>query len=217
MYSQASDKYSQLSFFFKPLFEQLDEKNKYILLFNMINWSLLIEKLKVFFADCGRIALPLRLMVGLLIVKYVENISDERVIELYRENPYIQYFCGRTEFTNEAPCSSATLSNFRTRIGEEGCKAIFSASVAIHNLPKEEIDVSTVIVDTTVQCKNITYPTDVKLLVKVICLCQNIAKKNGIHLKNTYKGQVKELLKIVRFENSKKVEKLKEIRKAYNL
>ena len=44
--------------------------------------------------DKGRPAKPLRLMAGLLMRKYLENLSDENVVVQWKRNPYYQYFCG---------------------------------------------------------------------------------------------------------------------------
>jgi hypothetical protein len=48
------------------------------------------------------------------------------------------------------------------RIGVEGFNLIFKMSVALHGKQAQE---STVLIDTTVQEKNITYPTDAKLAI----------------------------------------------------
>ena len=42
------------------------------------------------------------------------------------------------------------------------------------------------VIDTTVQEKKITYPTDSKLAKKVIDTCRNIAKQEGIPLRQSY-------------------------------
>jgi IS5 family transposase len=40
-------------------------------------------------------------MVGLLLLKQLENLSDERVVLQFKRNPYYQYFCG---YSNYIPC-----------------------------------------------------------------------------------------------------------------
>ena len=60
------------------------------------------------------------------------------------------------------PCVSSQLSIFRKRIGTQGVERIFALSVELHGKAAEE---KTVLVDTTVQEKNITYPTDTKLAI----------------------------------------------------
>ena len=91
-------------------------------------------------------------------LKQLYNLSDESVVEQWRMSPYYQVFCGETEFQITAPCHSTELVKFRQRIGIEGVKRLFGLSVALHGKADEQ---STVLVDTTVQEKAITYPTEV--------------------------------------------------------
>lgn len=42
---------------------------------------------------------PARMVVGALIVKHVENLSDEKTIQAIQENPYMQYLLGLPGFT----------------------------------------------------------------------------------------------------------------------
>jgi hypothetical protein len=37
-------------------------------------------------------------MVGLLLLKQLENLSDERVVLQFKRNPYYQYFCGHSNY-----------------------------------------------------------------------------------------------------------------------
>src|SRR5690606_18899740 len=106
--------------------------------------------------DNGRPAKPLRLMVGLLILKHVRNLSDESVVEQWSENIYYQYFCGAQEFLPSEPCAASELVHFRHRIGEEGIELILKESIRINGKDGEDKDVY---FDTTVQEKNITFPT----------------------------------------------------------
>ncbi len=73
---------------------------------------------------------PIRFMVGLLIWKQLENLSDEAVILQWKRNPYYQAFCRITEFQSRLPCHSAELVHFHKRIGMEGIeKKIFQMSL----------------------------------------------------------------------------------------
>lgn len=76
------------------------------------------------------------------------------------------------------------------RIGPEGVKAIFGLSVALHGKLAEE---EAVLVDTTVQEKVITYPTDSKLAIKIINRLNKLAKAHGIAQRRTYVKEVKGL------------------------
>ena len=83
--------------------------------------------------DNGRPAKPIRLMVGLLILKHLRNLSDESVVEQWSENVYYQYFCGLEEFVSVAPCASSELVHFRKRIGESGMELIFQESIRVRD------------------------------------------------------------------------------------
>lgn len=99
-------------------------------------------------------------MVSLLILKQLRNLSDESTVLACTENMYFQYFSGNKMFECKEPCTAVELVHFRKRIGVEGMEKIFSESSRINGNDSNE---SEVVVDTTVQEKNITFPTDTKL------------------------------------------------------
>lgn len=63
-------------------------------------------------------------------------------------------------------------------------------SIALHGDASEE---TTVLVDTTVQEKAITYPTDSKLAIKIINRLNKLAKKQGIKQRRTFVKETKSL------------------------
>ncbi|MSS76167.1 MAG: transposase, partial [Methyloglobulus sp.] len=65
----------------------------------------------------GRPSKPIRLMVGLLVLKQWDNLSDEQVVLHCKRNPYYQAFCGCTEASNKLPCDST----HRTRTKSTRC------------------------------------------------------------------------------------------------
>ncbi|KGN73274.1 transposase, partial [Porphyromonas gulae] len=67
------------------------------------------------------------------------------------------------EFIPGAPCASSELVHFRKRIGEKGIELIFQESIRVNNEDDDEHHHDTAFIDSTVQEKNITYPTDAKL------------------------------------------------------
>lgn len=169
----------QLNLYVSPLQDIINPNHSLIALGKEINWNFLEESFKGYYSTMGAPSKPIRLMVGLLILKHLYNLSDERVVEVWVENPYYQYFTGGIYFSWQAPCAASDLVHFRHRIGEEGIKLIFEQSVELH---KEAVEESKeVLIDTTVEEKNITYPTDTKLAAKVIKETRKYADELGIH------------------------------------
>ncbi|VVM18189.1 Mobile element protein [uncultured Gammaproteobacteria bacterium] len=104
------------------------------------------------------------------------------------------------------PCNATELVHFRKRIGVKGFNLIFKMSVALHGKQAQE---SSVLIDTTVQEKNITYPTDANLLLNHHRL-NKLAKRHGIQQRRTYVKEVKNCrLSIRHFRHVKSVPKLK--------
>ena len=189
---------------FHGLADQLDQKHPLYQLANKINWSVFDNDFKKHYSEKkGAPAKPIRLMVSLLILKYVRNLSDENLIEQWSENLYFQYFSGEQHFQPTIPCVPTELTTFRQRIGEPGVELILQQNIRV-NEPPENTDYGLVVsVDTTVQEKNITYPTDDKLYKKIIKKCWIIANKESIDLRQTYTRVIKKLSHAQRFKGTK--------------
>jgi IS5 family transposase len=191
---------SQLGFF-TSLADQLDQKHSLYHLANRIDWHCFERAFSVHYsATQGKPGKPIRLMVSLLILKQLRNLSDESIVEQWSENIYYQYFSGMQTFTPKRPCSATELVEFRKRIGPEGVELIFKESIRINGKDSDEDTLSG---DTTVQEKNITYPTDDKLYKKIITKCQSIAEVAQIDLRQSYKRTVKKLSTIQRLRRNK--------------
>lgn len=195
---------AQMSFY-TTFAEQLNHKHPLYVLAGKINWKLFEEAFsKHYRKDFGRPAKEIRLMVALLILKHVRGISDESVVEQWSENSYYQYFSGGESFVSSAPCEASELVHFRHRIGEEGIELIFKESIRVNGKDAEEDRGTT---DTTVQEKNITYPTDNKLYRKIISKCIVIANKEQIELRQSYRRILKKLSLQQRLRNNVKGKK----------
>ena len=92
----------------------------------------------------------IRLMVSLLILKYVRNFSYENLVEHWPENVYLQYFSREQYFQSKQPCVATKLIEFRQRIGEPGVDLILQESIRVND-PPENDDIGIVGVNTTVQ------------------------------------------------------------------
>jgi len=190
---------------FRPVLKEIINPNhELVVLSQQIDWSEFEDSFSPLYSHTGQPGMPIRTMVGLLLLKRIYNLGDETVMEQWLQNPYYQYFCGESEFQWEYPCDPSDMVHFRKRIGEEGAEKIFQLSVLSR---KKEIRTKDVLIDTTAQEKNITYPTDAKLLIKVIQQCNKIARLESISQRQTYKRTMKKLLLKQRFAHHPKRKK----------
>ncbi len=175
---------------FQAHFDQLlNPAHELIQLAAKMDW----DRFEVAFAggyspDLGAPAKATRLMVGLQYLKYTFNESDESVVARWVENPYWQSFCGYTHLQHKCPIHPTSMTRWRKRVGADRLVELLHETIA---LAKREGHVSTrdlerVIVDTTVQEKNITYPTDSKLLYRAIQKLVGAARSRGIALRQSY-------------------------------
>lgn len=96
------------------------------------------------------------------------------------------------------PCEASESVYFRHRIGKEGVGLIFRESIRINGKDSNDKDVY---IDTTVQEKNITFPTNNKPAKKIIKRCRKIADRNDLELRRSYRRILKKLSYDQRFRN----------------
>jgi len=187
---------SQLNLLRQHLDNLINPRHPLCKLAKRIPWSELEEYFSDLYHHSGRPAKPIRLMLSLLILKQLYDLSDETIIQRWVENPYFQYFSGETVFQWHFPCHPTDLVYFRKRIGEQGVEKILKVSIDLHEKRAKEKEV---LVDTTVQEKNITFPTDTKLYKRIIEHCVSIAKKESIFVRQSYRRTTKKLMLAQRF------------------
>jgi IS5 family transposase len=186
----------QQSFLMPTLAEQLDRRQPLKKLADAIPWHVFDQEFGEYYSEEGRPAKPVRLMVGLMLLKQMFNQSDESAVAHWVQNPYWQYFCGMKEFQWELPCDPSDLVYFRRRIGEEGVSLIMGITAEMHGERARE---SEVVIDSTAQEKNITYPTDTKLYRKIIHHCWKMADRNEVKLRRRYGKEVRRCLMLQRW------------------
>jgi IS5 family transposase len=194
----------QTSFLMPTLAEQLDPRQPLKQLADTLPWSQFEPAFGKYYSQEGRPAKPVRLMVGLLLLKQMFNQGDETVVAAWVQNPYWQYFCGMNEFQWQVPCDPSDLVYFRDRIGEGGMQRILQVTVQLHGKKVQEAEV---VVDTTVQEKNITHPTDTKLAHKVIRRCWKLADRHGVKLRRRYRKAVRHCVLAQRWRRDPKKRK----------
>lgn len=125
-----TSQYKQLSLdLFKSSFDDLDKHNRWVALADIMPWAeierLYNSRLENQYMGAGN--KPARMIIGACIIKHKFNLSDEETIEMIRENPYMQYFCGLTEFTDTPIFDSSLFVTIRKRISIEEINEMTSA------------------------------------------------------------------------------------------
>lgn len=167
----------------------INMKHELVRLAQAIDWRVLERRFGEVYSDGpGMPPLPTRLMAGLSILKHTFNLSDEELCARWVENPYFQYLCGEEFFRHDLPFDRSSMTRWRGRMGEERLSALLqeSLAVAVKTGAMQPQDTRRVIVDTTVQPKNVMFPTDAKLIHRARERLVKLAKKTGVKLRQTY-------------------------------
>jgi IS5 family transposase len=176
--------------FFKARLDQIiDMNHSRVRLAQRIDWGFLEAQFGSVYKDgLGSPPLPTRLMAGLHILKYSENLSDERLCEVWAENPYFQYFCGEAFFQHKLVFDRSSMTRWRQRMGEDRLNALLqeSLAVAMKSGALKPSELTAVVIDTTVQPKNIAHPTDAKLLNRARERLVRLACQEGVPLRQSY-------------------------------
>lgn len=106
MQPKATEKTDQEDLFRSHLDNIINMRHELVTLSQAIDWHFLEARVSPFYATEGRPGVPVRLMVGLHILKQMYNLSDESVCETWIQNPYFQYFCGEEYFQHDFPLNA---------------------------------------------------------------------------------------------------------------
>ena len=205
-----------MSIFEVALESFIDMNHELVLLSKQIDWAEVESDFAEYYcADNGRPSIPIRTMVGMMLLKNIYNLSDEGVVARWVENPYMQYFTGEKVFRKRPPMDPIDMTKFRKRIGEGGAEKILRISLMVNAEEVTEKELEQVMIDSTVQEKNITFPTDAKLYRKIIERVLKMSAREHIRLRRSYTREVKALKLKVRFMNhpKRKKEGLKAVRR----
>ena len=199
---------------FKVFLKDLvDVNHPLVRLAGQVDWNQFEEALASAFADQeGRPATDVRLAVGLMYLKYAHDLSDEDVVAAWTENPYWQFFTGGTFFEHRPPIDPSSLTNWRKRIGEAGAERMLAETLKTGLKTKmiRPQDLKRVNVDTTVQEKEIRFPTDARLYHRSLEVLVRLAKRHGIRLRQTYvRVAKKSMLKLGGYAKAKQFKRAK--------
>ena len=173
------------------------ETHPLIRLSSVIDWSEFDQMFgKLYSEGQGRPAKPTRLMVGLHYLKHAFDLSDEEVVAQWVENPYWQLFCGEEYFQHEFPIDPSSMTRWRNRLKSEGLETLLAETIraGLKTTVLRRTSLSRLNVDTTVQEKAITFPTDSKLYHNLRIKLVNEAKACSIELRQSYTRKSKQSL-----------------------
>ena len=179
----------QQDLFRSRLDQIINMSHELVRLAQAIDWSHFEDRFGAVYSDGpGMPPLATRLMAGLAILRHTFDLSDEELWARWVENPYFQYLCGEEFFRHELPFDRSSMTRWRQRMGEERIEALLqkSLSVAVKTGAMKPQDTRRVIVDTTVQPKNVMFPTDAKLVHRARERLVKLAKKVGLDLRQSY-------------------------------
>jgi IS5 family transposase len=165
----------------------INMKHELVQLAGKIDWTWIDREIAPLYSEKGRPGIETRFVIGLLLLKHIHGLSDEGVCERWVCDPYFQYFTGEAFFQHAFPHERSDLSHWRKRLGDK-LELLLAESlrVAHETGALRTKDLARVTVDTTVQPKNATFPTDAKLLHAAILGLNRMARKHGVGLRQSY-------------------------------
>ena len=191
------DKDNLRDLFRSQLSSIIDMSHPLCKLSKVVDWDQLDELFgATYCSDNGRCGISTRLMVALHYLKYTYNLSDEKVVKGWIENPYWQYFSGMKYFSHEVPINPSSMTKWRKRIGESGAEALLKETISAGLKVKavKPFQLKRVNVDTTVAEKAIRFPTDSRLYDRARERLVKAAKERDIDLRQNYNRKSKQML-----------------------
>jgi IS5 family transposase len=179
----------QSELFRSSLANMVDPKHPLVRLAELIDWERFARTFGPLYRDgIGRPGLPTRLMVGLHLLKHMDGLSDDAVGARYLDSPYVQLFCGETQFRHALPLDRSSMTRWRGRIGAERLELLLAETLATaqRSGAVEAKHFERVTIDTTVQPKAVTHPTDSKLLHRGVETLVRLARQHGVGLRQSY-------------------------------
>jgi IS5 family transposase len=166
----------QISFsdFGQPVGMKMSTENRWVKKAERIPWAEIEERYAALFTNRkGNVAKPLRLALGSCIIQAEYGFSDVETTLMIQEHPYLQFFCGFSEYKDEPPFDASLMVYFRKRLTAEILGEINELIIRRAQEQKESAaskdendddNDGTLIVDATCAPSEIRYPTDTSLL-----------------------------------------------------
>ena len=101
-----------------PFLKALNPENKWVKMSKIVPWDRFAAiYMKTMDKGFGRPGISPRMVLGALIIKHLKNLDDRGTIEEIQENPYLQFFVGLSDFTNEEIFDPSLFVDIRKRFG----------------------------------------------------------------------------------------------------
>ena len=201
----------QMDLFRPELIKIINPGHEMVKLAKIVDWDRLDELFgETYCLDNGRPGISTRLMVSLHYLKYTFSLSDEDTVAAWVENPYWQHLSGMKYFEHEAPIDPSSMTNWRKRIGKAGAEELLKETISTGLKVKavKPSQLKRVNVDTTVQEKEVRFPTDARLYDRARERLVAAAKQRGISLRQNYNRNSKKLiLKQSRYTHAKQMKR----------
>ena len=193
MINYTSSRQLSIDQFKTPFQTKLNKNNRWVILSCVVPWDDLANLYhKSLCKDNGAATVDTRIIIGAMIIKHKLNLDDREAIIQISENPYMQYFLGLSEFTNEPVFDPSLFVSIRKRMDtlnyDELIALILKEDKDVVSIKSDKEDKDdndnagnsvvpistpatatvthkgTLKVDGTVAPQQIAYPTDVDLL-----------------------------------------------------
>ena len=105
-------------------------RHELVRLGELMDWERLEAHFAPYYSEAGRPGLPIRLVVGLHLLKHIEGVSDEAVCERRERDPHMQYLCWEEYFQHAFPLERSGMTHFRNRVGDPALETLLQETLA---------------------------------------------------------------------------------------
>ena len=190
MYRKEDSHQLQFADFYLPFGGRLRRDNRWVILAQQIPWPD-IEKAygQQFCEDNGAMAKSARIALGALIIKERLGATDRETVEQIRENPYLQYFLGLSEYTDEELFHPSMMTHFRKRFDQDTLAQINERIIA------KAMESGDTKADTASEDRDDDSPSNLgKLLVDATCTPADVAFPTDLNLLNAAREKTEEMI-----------------------
>lgn len=121
-----------------PFVQKLTTENRWVKMAQTIPWDKIVGHYdNLFNSTEGNPPICGRVILGPMMIKHIEDLTDRGTIQHIQENMFMQYFLGYSSFTNEAPFSLSLFVEIRKRLSLELISKINDV-IALHCIKEDD-------------------------------------------------------------------------------